>query len=128
VCSSQPPLVCGRVSGIYKPLGPESVRAKPVYGGVKWEKTQKLSQVAHLYAVKGLRPCLGCCAADCVGRLLADYMGLVSAAPNPRCLRLLLLSTEHRHTVLGCCCCELLRTHEHLLLAVLVGWLFGLVE
>jgi hypothetical protein len=26
------------------------------------------------------------------------------------------------------CCCELLRTHEHLLLAVLLGWLFGLVE
>jgi hypothetical protein len=26
------------------------------------------------------------------------------------------------------CCCELLRMHEHLLLAVLLGWLFGLVE
>jgi hypothetical protein len=26
------------------------------------------------------------------------------------------------------CCCKLLRTHEHLLLAVLLGWLFGLVE
>jgi hypothetical protein len=25
-------------------------------------------------------------------------------------------------------CCKLLRTHEHLLLAVLLGWLFGLVE
>jgi len=48
-------------------------------------------------------------------------------------------STEHRHrhtvhrrcllaaALLGCCC-ELLRTHEHLLLAVLLGWLFGLVE
>ena len=54
-------------------------------------------------------------------------------------MRLLLLSTGtgtphtvHRRCLLAAallgCCCELLRTHEHLLLAVLLGWLFGLVE
>jgi hypothetical protein len=77
-------------------------------------------------------------------------MGLVSAAPNPRNVRLLLLSTgtgtpalpacggaswcfvlwQQRWLVVAAgCCCELLRTHEHLLLTVLLGsWLFGLAE
>jgi hypothetical protein len=35
---------------------------------------------------------------------------------------------QQRWLAVAGCCCELLRTHEHLLLVVLLGWLYGLVE
>jgi hypothetical protein len=34
---------------------------------------------------------------------------------------------QQRWLVVAGCCCELLRKHEHMLLTVLLGWLFGLV-